>query len=245
MSSEKKQEQPDEEFSIEELSRRTGLTVRNIRELQTRGLVDPPTLHGRRGVYTRQHLARVALIRRLRDRGYSLAGIADLLRSWKEGAGIDALLGLEMAVTTPATTPQQSRGDEATVRELLPGLLDDPELLETALEVELLARHEDGSVYAPSVELLQIGRSFVKSGVPLQALLDEMRALRLDMEKIAARYRAMFDTYIFSRMQQAGLPPEAVKELAEAIVKLRAIGVRAATIILAQATERGGLPEVE
>ena len=239
-----KKEEPAEEIPIEELSRRTGLTVRNIRELQTKGLLDPPILHGRRGVYTKAHLARVALVRRLQDRGYSLASIADLLRGWKEGSGIDGLLGLELAVTTPAVTPQQAL-EEPELRGLLPGLFEDEALLQEAIEVELVARREGGSLYAPSAELAQATRVFVESGVPLAALIVELRLLRVDMEQVAWRFRAMFDAHIFSRVQQVGLPPEKLHGLAESIIKLRAVGVRAATIVLAQAAERGGVLKKE
>src|SRR5687768_5119966 len=83
---------------IEELSRRTGVTVRNLRELQRRALVDPPLLEGRKGRYTERHVARVTLVRTLQDRGYSLASIADLLTRWKGSLGALGMMNVEDAV---------------------------------------------------------------------------------------------------------------------------------------------------
>ncbi len=40
-------------MTIRELAERTGMTVRNIRAHQTRGLLPPPVVRGRTGYYTR------------------------------------------------------------------------------------------------------------------------------------------------------------------------------------------------
>ena len=48
-----------EELTIDELARRTGTTVRNIRAHQSRGLLPPPTIRARTGYYGPEHVARV------------------------------------------------------------------------------------------------------------------------------------------------------------------------------------------
>src|SRR5215212_9779594 len=64
--------------TIDELARRTRLTVRNIRAYQSRGLVPPPELRGRTGYYSEDHVARIELIREL--------DLDELQKSWGERA---------------------------------------------------------------------------------------------------------------------------------------------------------------
>src|SRR5215210_4640050 len=88
-------------MSIEELARRSGATTRNIRNYQTRRLLPPPVLENRVGCYDERHLARLRLIARLQEQGFSLAGIAELLRAGEEGRGLDEMLGFEAELTAP------------------------------------------------------------------------------------------------------------------------------------------------
>ena len=82
-------------MTIDELARRAATPVRTIREYQTIGVLPAPDRRGRVGIYARSHVTRLALIARLQRRGYSLAGIRDLLSSWRDGADLGELLGLE------------------------------------------------------------------------------------------------------------------------------------------------------
>lgn len=66
---------PDEELTVEELSARTGISVRNLRFYTTRGLVPPPTKRGRSAVYGREHVARFELLQDLQRHGLNLAAI--------------------------------------------------------------------------------------------------------------------------------------------------------------------------
>ena len=67
-------EQP-ELMTLEELTRRTGISVRNIRFYTTRGLVPAPIRKGRSGYYSADHLARLELVRELQAHGFTLAAI--------------------------------------------------------------------------------------------------------------------------------------------------------------------------
>ena len=88
-----------EGMTIDELARRTELTVRNVRAYQSRGLVPPPTLHGRTGYYGEDHVARIRLIRALQSEGFNLEGIRLLI----EGAGgeTEEVLRFTQAVREP------------------------------------------------------------------------------------------------------------------------------------------------
>ena len=57
------------DLTIDELAQRTGMTVRNIRAHQSRGLLPPPEVRGRTGYYGPDHVARIDLIQDLRRTG--------------------------------------------------------------------------------------------------------------------------------------------------------------------------------
>src|SRR6266404_3110859 len=91
-------------MTIEELSSRSGVTTRNIRAYQSRGLLPAPVARAgeRAAFYTAEHLARLRLVSRLQERGFSLAGIADLLDAWAGGKSVEQVLGIESAAAESA-----------------------------------------------------------------------------------------------------------------------------------------------
>ncbi len=86
------------EYSVDELARAAGSSVRNVRAYQDRGLLPPPERRGRVGVYFDSHLKRLRLINQLLERGYSSANIKELLEAWEQGRDLDHVLGLDQAI---------------------------------------------------------------------------------------------------------------------------------------------------
>src|SRR5437867_1760192 len=70
-----------DELTIDQLAQRTGMTVRNIRAHQSRGLLPPPEVRGRTGFYGPDHVARVELIKELQAEGFNLDLIRRLLET--------------------------------------------------------------------------------------------------------------------------------------------------------------------
>ena len=68
-----------DELTIDELAAAVGMTVRNVRAHQARGLLAPPRLRGRVGYYGPSHRRRLEQIRAMQDEGLNLAAIAKLL----------------------------------------------------------------------------------------------------------------------------------------------------------------------
>ena len=67
-----------DELTIDTLAQRTGMTVRNIRAHQSRGLLPPPEVRARTGYYGPEHVARLELIREMQVDGYNLEAIRRL-----------------------------------------------------------------------------------------------------------------------------------------------------------------------
>ena len=65
-------------LTIDQLAQRTGMTVRNIRAHQSRGLLPPPVVEARTGYYDDEHLARIKLIQEMQAEGFNLKSIERL-----------------------------------------------------------------------------------------------------------------------------------------------------------------------
>lgn len=73
-------------YTIDEIAGATGVTPRNVRAYQSRGLLDPPTMRGRVGYYGDAHVTRLRLIQVLQQDGFNLAAIAAMLAAGETDA---------------------------------------------------------------------------------------------------------------------------------------------------------------
>jgi DNA-binding transcriptional MerR regulator len=85
---------PPGRWTVDELARAAGTTTRQVRALQTQGLLPRPDLVGRIGYYDAGHLERLRAILRLQGDGFSLAALATLLRGWDANMTLAQILGL-------------------------------------------------------------------------------------------------------------------------------------------------------
>jgi DNA-binding transcriptional MerR regulator len=74
-------------LTLEELTRRVGMSVRNVRFYTSRGLVPPPIRRGRSGYYSASHVARLELVRELQSHGFTLTAIERYLADLPADAG--------------------------------------------------------------------------------------------------------------------------------------------------------------
>jgi DNA-binding transcriptional MerR regulator len=224
-------------MTVDQLAQRAGTTTRNVRNYQTLGLLPPPTLVGRVGYYDEGHLGRLRLIAQMQEQGFSLAGIAELLKAWEEGRSLADLLGFEHALTAPWTHEQPEFMSAEQLAQMFPQAMDDPSLAIRAIELGLIVPEENG-FRIPSPSLLRTGVELVKVGIPLSATQDELAALRADMGRIAARFVGMFERYVWKPFAEAGMPAERLPEVTEALRRTRPLAAIAVHATLAQAMER-------
>jgi len=103
-------------MTVDELARAAGTTTRQVRALQTQGLLPRPGLVGRTGYYDTDHLDRLRAILRLQSEGFSLASLAVLLRAWEADMTVGEVLGLRRT-PDPAVDDADVFGDlAATLR---------------------------------------------------------------------------------------------------------------------------------
>src|SRR5882757_601016 len=155
------------ELTVEQLAAEVGMSVRNIRNHHTRGLLPPPDVRARVGYYNAEHVARLRLILDLQADGFNLTAIERLL-SGSDGLA-ERLLGLRKAVTTPFEPEQPELITNAELNERF-GELSAKDA-ERVRKLKLLVPLGDGRFEAPSPALLRAAEQVVALGIPLHAAL--------------------------------------------------------------------------
>src|SRR6476620_4225425 len=121
-------------LTVEQLAYETGMSVRNIRNHQSRGLLPPPEVRARVGYYGPEHVARLRLIQEMQGEGFKLSAISRLIG--EHGADADRFVGLRQAVTAPfATEAPEVYSREELVEKFC---IDDDRLLEKSQKLGLL-----------------------------------------------------------------------------------------------------------
>src|SRR3984893_15790391 len=205
------------DLTVEQLAAEVGMSVRNIRNHHTRGLLPPPEVRARVGYYNAVHVARVSLILDLQADGFNLASIERLL-SGSYGLA-DRLLGLRRAVTTPyeAETPEV-----ITAEELLKRFGEvEPKDIERVRKLKLLVPLGDGRFEAPSPALLRAAEEVVALGIPMHAALVLVERVSRDCESISRAFTRLFLRELWEPFDEAGQPDERWDELIEAVNALR------------------------
>lgn len=174
-------------YRIDDLARAAGSTVRNVRSYQEKGLVPPPVREGRAAFYSEEHVARLRTIAALLERGFTLQNISELLRRWEDGQDIRDVLGVEAALTSPFSDEEASDVDLEDIVSLYGEMSSD--VVARAIAVGLVEPTNDqGKLRVRSLRLLRAGAELQEAGVPVDALLDELEHLHVDVDRIAERF---------------------------------------------------------
>ena len=193
-----------EPLTIDDLARRVQLPVRTIREYHTMRLLPPPERQGRLGLYHDRHVQRLRLITRLQRRGYSLAGIRDLLAAWESGTDLVTLLGVDESQAALDETPLWLTRAELLQR--LPSL--EEATLARASQIGLVRPHGEDHFGVRSPALLGLVANWVRAGVPVGEALDLIEVLVGDLDTLAGRLADLIVARIWEPLSAAGRAAE-------------------------------------
>jgi DNA-binding transcriptional MerR regulator len=205
------------EMRVEQLSSHSTVSVDTIRYYQSKGLLEPPRRQGRVAWYDEGHLERLARIRSLQQRGFTLATIVRLVTGDLDAAD-EALVGELSGATKARPRPasewaQDSDGtgpsDIETVAPDDGGAFTLAELAtETGVPLALLKAVEAEGLLIPQrmgdvqrytsedVAASKAGLLLLEWGIPLSALLELARRHHEATEAVASEAVAMFSTYV-------------------------------------------------
>ena len=210
------------EMRVEQLSVQSGVAVDTIRYYQSKGLLDPPRRQGRVAWYRDDHLNRLARIRSLQQRGFTLSAIVRLVNGELDAAD-EALVG-ELsgagrlpreerevgAAPIPDSSGPAGGGGDADVFTLseLAAETGVPLALLKAVEAEglLIPRRVGGRerYTAEDVAASKAGLLLLEWGIPLSSLLDLARRHNEATRVVAEEAVALFSTHVRDRLRDPG-----------------------------------------
>lgn len=189
-------EETREGLRLDELAREAGVASTTVRLYQHRGLLRAPRLVGRTGYYDSSHLARLRLIGRLQDEGFSLAGIGRLLESWEQGRDLSDLVGVERELDQLLGRPAPVILDPSELAAYFPPGSLTPELLDRALRAGLVSATDDGRFQVTDPRFVETGAALARLGLPLKAIVEEWEHLVVHTDAIAERFLSVFEAHL-------------------------------------------------
>jgi DNA-binding transcriptional MerR regulator len=211
------------QMTIDELARRSGMSVRNIREHQARGLLPPPEVRARTGYYGPEHLTRLQLITELQAEGFNLKGIKRLL---EDAHGVtDRLVAVRRAVTEPFESEDPQVFTQQELQERFGD--QDPAAIERAIRLGALIPLGDDRFEAPSPSLIEAAQEVVSRGVPLRTALAVLEQMERSSKDVARSFVRLFLEQVWKPFAEAGYPEDRWAEVIESVERLRPIASQA------------------
>ena len=206
------------------------MSVRNIRNHHTRGLLPPPEVRARVGYYNSEHVARLRLILDLQADGFNLTAIERLL-SGSDGLA-ERLLGLRRAVTTPF----EPESPELITTEELAKRFGEVDVKDTERirKLKLLVPLGDDRFEVPSPALMGAAEQVMALGISLHTALALVERVSRDCESISRAFTKLFLRELWEPFEQAGQPDERWDELIEAVDSLRPLASEALLALFKQ-----------
>jgi len=214
------------QLTVEQLANETGMSVRNIRNHQSRGLLPPPEVRARIGYYDDEHVTRLRLIQEMQAQGFKLTAIKRLIG--EHGESVDQFVGLKRAVTAPFETESPEMLTVAELQERF-GEVSEKDFAK-AQKLGLLAPAGDGLFQAPSPALLRAAEEAIGRGVRLSSALAVIEKVRRSSETTSKAFVELFMNDVWKSFSEAGQPSERWPEVTETIERLRPI---ASEVVLA------------
>jgi DNA-binding transcriptional MerR regulator len=211
-------EQLGERMTIGELARRTGMTVRNIRAHQTRGLLPPPEVQGRTGYYNQDHVARIELTREMQAEGLNLEAIRRVL---EHTGSSQEIVDFARAIRAPFEDETPEIFDVAELAAAWNVEEVDPKLMARAEKLGLMRQLPDGKIEAISPQLQRAGAEMIELGVSPEAGLALAEKLHQHAEGAALAYVDLFTKEVWEPFDRAGRPEEGWPQVREALERLR------------------------
>lgn len=209
--------QSPNQLTIEQLAAESGMSVRNIRSHQARGLLAPPEVRVRVGYYGPDHVAQLRLIRDLQNEGFNLSGIKRLLDD-TEGTA-ERLSRFKAALTHLAEEPETLTVSELG-RRFRVGPREAPSVLARAERLGLLVPAGEGCYEIPSPSLVAVAEEVVERGIPLDEALDVFEELETHCDAVAHEFVELFIRHVWRPFQEAGMPASRWREMEIATERL-------------------------
>jgi DNA-binding transcriptional MerR regulator len=210
-------------LTIEQLAAETGMTVRNIRNHQSRGLLPPPEVRQRVGYYGEEHVKRLREFGELQADGLNLKAIE---RVFSMGdTVVDQMLGAKRAATAPFETEPP---EIFSVGELLEqfGTPSAKELYK-AQKLGLIRPIGEDRFEVASPQLLRAAAEVMEQGVTLSEALAVVEQVRRHFEGVARSFVKLYLEAVWKPFEEADQPEDGWPHVVESIERLRPVAAQA------------------
>jgi len=214
----------EDEMTIRQLAERTGMTVRNIRAHQTRGLLPPPAVRGRTGYYGEEHIARIELTREMQADGLNLEAIRRVLESGDGSAS--AIFDFTRALRAPFEdeAPEIVDADELA---RVWGDAADGKLRRRAEKLGIFRSLPDGRIEVISPRLLRAAAELAELGIGPEGALVTAEKLRRHADGVARAFVDLFVKEVWQPFDRAGQPERDWPRMSEALERMRPLAAGA------------------
>ena len=197
-------------MTLDELTRRVGMSVRNIRFYTTKGLVPPPIRRGRSGYYSGDHVARLELVAELQAHGFTLSAIEKYvaripLDASPETIALHRTLLAPWMAELPETLSRRELGRRAGRT-----LTDDD--LDTLNALGIVFPTKQGK-FQVAIAHLSVGVALLDLGMPLDAALAAQDIFTEHGRKVAEELTELFRTKVCPSFKEG--EPERLREVVE------------------------------
>lgn len=222
---------PEAKLTIDDLARVSGVTVRNIRAYQARGLLPPPEVRARTGFYGSGHEARLELIKDLQAEGVKLDTIKRLLLT--TGGTTEEVVAFIRRLRKVFAGEERQISDLGELAERFPGT--DGSAIKRALKMGLLREVGEDKYEEISPRLMRAAQDLHELGIPIARSLDVVDQLGRHAGGIARVYVDLFLDEVWKPFDSSGRPAEQWPRVYETVEQLRRISGEAMVAVLEMA----------
>lgn len=225
-----------EQLTIDQLASRSGISVRTIRFYAGKGLLPPPKLRGRLGLYGPDHLTRLDLITELTGLGFTLAAIEGFLAALPESIAVEDLV-LQRALLAPWVPEKLECISRAELDQRAGRPLDDEEI--ASLEaLGVLERRPDGEVMLHGAAILSSALASLDIGMQPDVLRRSNELISRHTAALAEDLMQMFQEEILQPYRDRGRPVAERARLRELFTRLKPIAVQGVVTAFGRAVNR-------
>ncbi|QKW34241.1 MerR family transcriptional regulator [Actinomadura sp. NAK00032] len=224
------------ELTVDELASRAGVTVRTVRFYAGRGLLPPPRLRGRTGLYGPDHLARLELVRELQSLGLTLASIEKHLKKIPLDAPAEDL-ALQRALLSPWAPERPEDLDRHELDRRAGRHLDDATI--KRLEALGVVEHvSEDVIRVVSPALLGISAELAALPMPLDTLIASHEAVDRHTTALAAELQQVFQDTVVRPYREGGRAPQEREQLMEMAGKLKPLMIQSLVTSFQRAVDK-------
>jgi DNA-binding transcriptional MerR regulator len=204
-------------LTLEELTERVGMSVRNVRFYTTKGLVPPPIRRGRSGYYSADHVARLELVQELQGHGFTLSAIERYVARIPENASPEDI-ALHRTMLAPWMADSWQECSRTELERLAGRRVTTAEL--DTLEALGVLRPAARGRFRVSRSQLGVGLGLLDLGYPIEAARAAAEVYATHGRAIAEELYELFRTKVWPVYKEQGVSPEKIQEVVERLKPL-------------------------